>query len=106
MYSKKLYFVIKHKANLTKVGQALKKVWSCQKNQIQSHSTGCSLSDQHILSPVNQAYNDWFLLNMQRFPYMVLTFKTQALQVLEVLNFRSICGNLHESDKISCRMLG
>ena len=23
-------------------------------------STGCSLSDQHILSPINPKYNDWF----------------------------------------------
>ena len=59
-----------------------------------------SLSDQHISSPINPKYNDWFC-HLQRFTQIVLKFKTQVWQVL---NFRTICVNLCKSDKISCQI--
>ena len=52
-------------------------------------TTGCSLSDQHILSP---KYNDLFLSDFRRFT--------------EVFNFRTISANLCKSDKISRHILG
>ena len=48
--------------------------------------TGCSLLDQHILSLINPKYN-----NFVRFTQIAVKFKTQVLQVL---NFRTICANL------------
>ena len=52
---------------------------------------------QHISSPINPKYNDWFC-HLQRFTQIVIKFKTQ------VLNFRTICVNLCKSDKISCQI--
>ena len=35
-------------------------------------TTGCSLSDQHILSPKNLKYDDWFPSDLQRLMQIVL----------------------------------
>ena len=65
----------------------------------QKSCTGCSLSDYHILLPINPKYKTDFV----RFTQIVLKFKTQ---VLPVLNFRTICVNLRNSDKILPHILG
>ena len=63
--------------------------------------TGCSLSDQHILSQINPKYNHCFFF---RFTQIVLKFKTKVLQVL---SFRTIYVNLTKSEKkISRHILG
>ena len=48
-------------------------------------STGCSLSDQHILSPINPKYDNWFC--------QIYT-KCSEIQNL------CFCVNLHKSDNI------
>ena len=63
--------------------------------------TGCSLSDQHILSPINLKYVQRLILSdLRRFTQIVLKFKTQVLQVW---NFRRISVNLRKSDKSEIR---
>ena len=57
--------------------------------------TGYSLSDQHILSPINPKYD---LSNLRKFTKTVLKFKTCRTCAL---SFRTICVNLHKYDKIS-----
>ena len=59
---------------------------------------GYSLSDQHILSPINPKYDDCFLSDLRRFTLIVLKFKTCKTCVL---NFRNIFVNLRKSDNIS-----
>ena len=63
--------------------------------------TGCSLLDQHILSPINLKYVQRLILSdLRRFTQIVLKFKTQVLQVW---NFRRISVNLRKSDKSEIR---
>ena len=59
--------------------------------------TGCSLSDQYI-NRLTKTLSD-----LQRFAQIILKFKTNVLQVL---NFRTICANVHKSDKINFELIG
>ena len=47
--------------------------------EIDVSATGCSLSDQHILSPINPKYDDGFPSDFRRFTQIVLKFKTALL---------------------------
>ena len=59
---------------------------SCENTN--AFSTGCSLSDQHILLPINHSiYED-----VWQFTQIVLKFKTAHL-------FLTICVNFHKSDE-------
>ena len=66
--------------------------------QSEDRGTGCSLSDQHILS------------DLRKFTKIVLKFKTQVLPGYSTpwvgLYFRTICLDLRKSHKISRQMLG
>ena len=56
-----------------------------------------------LLTPITKSK---FFSGLQRFTQIVLKFKTQILQVLQVLNFRTISVNLRESDKNQSSYLG
>ena len=67
--------------------------------EIDVSATGCSLSDQHILSSSNPNTE----YNLRRFTQIVLKFKTQVLQILKL---KTICVNLLKLEKISGHILG
>ena len=72
-------------------------------DRVTGQATGYSLSDQHILSPINPKHNDWF---SKIFKDLHRLFWNSNTQVLQVLNFRTICVNLRKSDNISRHVLG
>ena len=47
-------------------------------------NTGYFLSDQHIFSPINPKYDDWFCQIYKRFSQIVLKFKTYKTCVLNI----------------------
>ena len=61
-------------------------------------NTGCSLTDQHVLSPSNPKYNDWFF---QIYEDLNNHSEIRNTQILQVLNFRTVCKNCCKSDKIN-----
>ena len=66
-------------------------------------STGCSLSDQHILSPINPKYKEWFCQIYEDLHKLFWNSKLECNTC--VLNFRTVCVNFRKNDKMSCCIL-
>ena len=67
------------------------------RRQVCIHSlfdTGYSLSNRHILSPINPKYDDWY---WQIYKDLHKLFWNSKLALLLFLNFRTICLNLTKS---------
>ena len=64
---------------------------------------GYSLSEQHILTPINPKYNDWFCQILRRLTHLFLKFKNYKTYIL---NFRIIFVNIRKSNQISLCILG